>query len=287
MADSFSALIRKAYSSAEQVSAAAGEMARASSEIARASQEEADAASNMAASVEEMTVGINHINESANEAGAVASESREQSSQGAIQAGDAVAESRRAAESVNKAATAIEELGHQSDAISRIVSVIREVAEQTNLLALNAAIEAARAGEQGRGFAVVADEVRKLAERTANSTQEIAAMIDLIQRGTRSAVDTMEASVGLVEQSVALNDRTGAVMQEIHSGSERVRHAVNEIVQSLGEQSSAADDLAKRVELVAQMAEETSASVTDSAETAGRLESLAQGLLAEISRFRL
>jgi methyl-accepting chemotaxis protein len=287
MADSFSALIRKAYSSAEQVSAVAGEMARASSEIARASQEEADAASSMAASVEEMTVGINHIHESANEAGVVASESREQSSQGAHQAGEAVAESRRAAESVNQAAAAIGELGHQSDAIFRVVSVIREVAEQTNLLALNAAIEAARAGEQGRGFAVVADEVRKLAERTANSTQEIAAMIDLIQRGTRSAVETMESSVGLVGQSVALNDRTGGVMQEIYSGSERVRHAVSEIVQSLGEQSSAADELARRVELVAQMAEETSASVTDSAETAGRLESLAQGLLAEISRFRL
>ncbi|WP_417069262.1 methyl-accepting chemotaxis protein [Niveibacterium terrae] len=287
MADSFSGLIRKANSSAEQVSAAAVEMARASSEIARASQEEADAASSMAASVEEMTVGINHISESAAEAGVVASESREQSSQGAHQAEEAVAESRRAAASVNQASSAIEELGRQSDAISRIVSVIREVAEQTNLLALNAAIEAARAGEQGRGFAVVADEVRKLAERTANSTQEISAMIDQIQRGTHSAVETMESSVGLVEQSVVLIDRTGGVMQEINSGSERVRHAVHEIVGSLGEQSGAADELAKRVELVAQMAEQTSAAVSDSAETAARLETLAQGLQTEIARFRL
>ncbi|GAA5173845.1 HAMP domain-containing methyl-accepting chemotaxis protein [Niveibacterium umoris] len=287
MADSFASLIRKTRESADRVTQASQEMARSSSEISVASQQEADAASSMAASVEQMTVGITHISTSAEEAGSVATEAGHLSKEGEAVVVRLVSEVRGVADAVNQASAVVEELGRHSDEISKIVGVIKEVADQTNLLALNAAIEAARAGEQGRGFAVVADEVRKLAERTAKSTQEITAMIEIIQRGTRSAVDSMKTGVERVEQGVGLTEEAGASMQAIQRGSEKVTDAVTDISSALREQSAAATELAQRVEQIAQMAEETSASVADNAGTARHLEQLAEGLQDEMRHFKL
>ncbi|WP_374512513.1 methyl-accepting chemotaxis protein [Niveibacterium sp.] len=287
MADAFSALIRKTREGADRVTQASQEMARSASEISVASQQEADAASSMAASVEQMTVGITHISSSADDAGNVATEAGRLSNEGAAVVTRVVSEVRGVADAVAHAAEVVEELGRHSDEISKIVGVIKEVADQTNLLALNAAIEAARAGEQGRGFAVVADEVRKLAERTAKSTQEITTMIDAIQRGTRSAVESMKTGVERVEQGVGLTEEAGVSMQAIHRGAGQVTQAVTDISMALREQSSAATELAQRVEQIAQMAEETSASVADNAGTARHLEALAEELQAEIRHFKL
>ncbi|WP_374403337.1 methyl-accepting chemotaxis protein [Niveibacterium sp.] len=287
MADAFAALIRKTREGADRVTQASQEMARSASEISVASQQEADAASSMAASVEQMTVGITHISSSADDAGNVATEAGRLSNEGAAVVTRVVSEVRGVADAVAHAAEVVEELGRHSDEISKIVGVIKEVADQTNLLALNAAIEAARAGEQGRGFAVVADEVRKLAERTAKSTQEITTMIDAIQRGTRSAVESMKTGVERVEQGVGLTEEAGVSMQAIHRGAGQVTQAVTDISMALREQSSAATELAQRVEQIAQMAEETSASVADNAGTARHLEVLAEELQAEIRHFKL
>jgi len=287
MADAFAALIRKTREGADRVTQASQEMARSASEISVASQQEADAASSMAASVEQMTVGITHISSSADDAGNVATEAGRLSDEGAAVVTRVVSEVRGVADAVAQAAEVVEELGRHSDEISKIVGVIKEVADQTNLLALNAAIEAARAGEQGRGFAVVADEVRKLAERTAKSTQEITTMIEAIQRGTRSAVDSMKTGVERVEQGVGLTEEAGVSMQAIHRGAGQVTQAVTDISMALREQSSAATELAQRVEQIAQMAEETSASVADNAGTARHLEALAEELQAEIRHFKL
>jgi len=119
------------------------------------------------------------------------------------------------AESVRETAGKVEELGKRSDQIGRIVGVINDIADQTNLLALNAAIEAARAGEQGRGFAVVADEVRKLAERTTMSTKEIATMIEAVQGDTRLAVEAMEQGTRQVAKGVATTQKAGEALKEI------------------------------------------------------------------------
>ena len=174
-----------------------------------------------------------------------------------------------------------------SSEISMIVGVIREIADQTNLLALNAAIEAARAGESGRGFAVVADEVRKLAERTSNSTSEIAAMIERLQAATRRAADDMDGGVARVSRGLTLADEAGHTIDHLQEGSRLVLGSVEGITLGLGEQSSAARDIAQRVEQVASASESNAASAARITRAAGELEQLARTLETLSTRFRI
>ena len=279
-------MIASIVSNAEQVASAADQLLRASEEVADRAAQQSDAASSMAASVEEMAVSIDQVKENATEAHNISEESDAISQQGASVIHNAANEMRKISEAVQASSQIVEELGRQSDQITSIVNTIKEIADQTNLLALNAAIEAARAGEQGRGFAVVADEVRKLAERTGLSTTEITDMVAKIQSGTRNAVSSMQAGVEQVGSGVELANRAGDSINLIRDGAQRVTEVVNGISESIAEQSMASNEIAQKLETIAQMSEESAVAVRHTADAARHLKNLSAALHQTVAQFR-
>jgi methyl-accepting chemotaxis protein len=278
---------RQLHDGIENVAESSHCLSNSSQKVADGSTSQSEAASAMAATVEQITVSIAHVSEGAIEALRISRNSGELSEQGGEIIHRAAEEIRKIADTVRQTSTSIENLGEQSTKISSIVKVINEIANQTNLLALNAAIEAARAGEQGRGFAVVADEVRKLAERTSKSTQEVTQMIETIQNSSRIAVDGMAAMVGQVDGGVALAQQAGEAINQIKTGSSQVLSTVSDISTALAEQSKASNDIAAHIEKVAQMTEENSASAEQSAGAASDLAKLADDMRTTVNRFKV
>ncbi len=286
MIQSFQEIIQQVITNSRGVMQAAGKLSESSHHVAVSSQNQSEATASMAAAVEEVTTSIDHVAESSQETNNIARKAGELSAEGSEVVLGAAAEMSKIADSVNQSSQFIQELGEHSNQISAIVNVIKEIADQTNLLALNAAIEAARAGEQGRGFAVVADEVRKLAERTARSTEEITAMIGSIQSGTHHAVASMQEGSARVTEGVAMANRAGESMTQIRDGANQVISAVSDISSALREQSTASNQVAQNVERIARMTEENSVAANEIAGEAQQLESLAGALESAVSRFK-
>ncbi|MBS1227362.1 MAG: methyl-accepting chemotaxis protein [Proteobacteria bacterium] len=272
---------------AASVATAAHAMATTANQVATASNQQSEAASNMAATVEQMTVSINHVADRAQEANRLSSESGQLAVSGEAVIGQTAGDIHDIAATVDQAAGLIHGLEQHSQQIANVVQVIKDVADQTNLLALNAAIEAARAGEQGRGFAVVADEVRKLAERTSASTQEIATTIDTMRSGAANAVTSMHGVVTQVAQGVERAQQANESIKQIGQSSRNAVGMVEEIAEAIREQSSATDNIATQVERIAQMSEESSAAVGNSAESAQQLDRLATDMQHIVAAYRL
>ena len=279
-------MISSIIGNAERVSTAADQLLHASEEVADRARQQSDAASSMAASVEEMAVSIDQVKENAGEAHGISQEAGAISEEGAAVIHNAATEMRKISDAVQSSSAIVEDLGKQSDQITSIVNTIKEIADQTNLLALNAAIEAARAGEQGRGFAVVADEVRKLAERTSLSTTEIGGMVSKIQNGTRSAVSSMQAGVSQVSNGVQLANQAAESINRIRDGAARVTVVVNGISDSIAEQSAAGNQIAHQLETIAQMSEESAIAVRHTADAARTLHTLSASLHETVARFK-
>lgn len=279
--------IAQSSQAADQVTEAARSLAVSATQVSQSSAQQSEAASSMAAAVEQVTVSISHVAESAASARSLSEETGSLSTEGKNLVQDTISEINKIADSVALSSDVIHTLGEQSDKISSIVKVIKEIADQTNLLALNAAIEAARAGEQGRGFAVVADEVRKLAERTALSTKEIANMIDAVQHGTQSAVQRMEEARSQVGSGVQMAAKTGDSMARVQLATHQVVDVVEDISTALREQSSASTQIAQNVEKIAQMTEENSASISAVSQSADQLERLAVVLKSSVGHFKV
>ena len=280
-------MIEKVIIATVQLVTSAERLAVSSQQVMGATNRQSDAAAAVAATVEQMTVSIGHISDNATDVRNSAVESKRKAQEGAKFAQGTVVEMTRIVENVEQSSLFMRTLDDQSHKIAGIVGVIEEIANQTNLLALNAAIEAARAGEQGRGFAVVADEVRKLAERTKRSTEDIAAMITSVRSGTRQAVDSMAHGAVIVNDGMALVGNTGESMTQIHDGTNEVLNAIDAITTSLREQSTASNDIARSVEGIAQMVETNSAAINEVAASAEQLRALSCGLKASADRFHL
>ncbi|WP_332673366.1 methyl-accepting chemotaxis protein [Aromatoleum sp.] len=287
MRDALSATVTKIRAGADELHGAADLLSAASTQVAASSAEQSNAAAGVAAAIEQMTVSIEQVSASAADAESISRQAGSLSDQGSDVIHGAVAEMANIAQTVARSAHVIGELEQKSGEISAIINVIQEIADQTNLLALNAAIEAARAGEQGRGFAVVADEVRKLAERTSQSTREIAAMIDTIQNGTRSAVGSMETGVRQANQGVTLANQAGEAITSIKGGAAGVVHAVREISLALKEQSAASNEVAMNVARINEMSEENSEATRQTAAAAQSVAVLAGALQRAVGHFEV
>jgi len=287
MVQSFQQIIHQMIDSVHELQQSSQHLQEASRNVSESSSRQSEAAMSMSAATEEMQTSISQVAQNSRDTFGIAQQSGTLSDKGREIVGTAAAEMGRIAESVESAAASINQLGAESKQISEIVNVIKEIADQTNLLALNAAIEAARAGEQGRGFAVVADEVRKLAERTSKSTLEISNMIGKIQSETGGAVAGMQEGTERVKSGVQMTQDAGESMSLIRDGSAQVIRSVNEITLALDEQSRASSLLAQGVEQIVQMADANSVQVEDIVKTSQALARLADALQGKIEQFRV
>lgn len=279
--------LRTVAQMAVQVSQSAEDMSKASRLVASSSETQSTSATDMAANVEQLTVSINHVGDRATHTRERVADAGRRATDGEDIVIKTVGDIDAIALSVSSSAELINRLEAQSLDISSVVNVIKEVAEQTNLLALNAAIEAARAGEQGRGFAVVADEVRKLAERTGKSTHEITTTIGAMREGAQAASSSMLSAVEQVNASVT---RAGGACEMIRRIGESSREAVgmvNEITDAIHEQSASSTSVAQSVERIAQMAEQTTATAHESASTAQQLNTLALEMRLITDQYKL
>jgi methyl-accepting chemotaxis protein len=287
MQDSLRRMAAELQANAESVAAAAEQLATASNQVSASTEAQSEAAAMMASAIEQMSASVSHVSLNANDAHAVTTEVGSLSADGSQVIQGTVVEMQDIATTVNGAAKTIFEMGEHAERITGVVQVITEIADQTNLLALNAAIEAARAGEAGRGFAVVADEVRKLAERTTVATGEIGAMIGNIHEISRNAVSAMEVAGQKVDSGVNLAQRADEAMARITESAARVEQAVSDMASALQEQNSTTTQMVASVEKIAQMSEENRAAAGEAASTALSLEGLAEAGRNSANRFRL
>lgn len=266
---------------------ASNEISSSTEEMAAGAQEQSQQATEIASSVEQMTQTILETTRNANSAANSAKEAGSIANEGGKVVEETISGMNKIAEVVRKSAKTVKDLGKGSDQIGEIVQVIDDIADQTNLLALNAAIEAARAGEQGRGFAVVADEVRKLAERTTKATKEIADMIKKIQKDTGEAVLSMNEGTEEVENGIQLADKAGKSLKDIISGSDKVVDIASQVAAASEEQSAASEQISKNIESIANVTNQSAAGIQQVARASEDLNRLTVGLRKLISKFKI
>ncbi len=280
-------IVKNVSEAVQATASASNQISSSSEEMAAGAQEQSSQTSEVASAVEQMTKTILETSKNSN----VAADNARRAGEIAIEGGKAVQDTilgmNNIANVVLKSAATVQELGKGSEQIGEIVQVIDDIADQTNLLALNAAIEAARAGEQGRGFAVVADEVRKLAERTTKATKEIAGMIRKIQNDTKEAVNSMNEGTKEVEEGKNLAERAGASLQQIIDSSRKNLDVVTQVAAASEEQSSAAEQISRNIEGISSVTQQSAAGTQQIARAAEDLNRLTGNLQELISRFKL
>jgi len=280
-------IVRQVHSSADQVSSAATQLSASADTVAQGSRRQSEAAGAAAQAVQDGSATITSVADTADNVQRLSQASMESSARGNASLMKMLAELERAGASVRQIASTVGEFMDSAATITAITRQVKEIAEQTNLLALNAAIEAARAGEQGRGFAVVADEVRRLAEKSARSAGEIDAVTSTLSdksKAVETAIDdgrqSIDSSQGLMQGVVSILSNASEAVLEASEGAERIAGMVKQ-------QAAASADASRAVAGIAQMAEENSAAIQQTAAAAQHMEDLAHSLQFSVSRFRL
>ncbi len=279
-------MIQAVRNAADAAATASTQISASAEQLAGSANEQSSQAHEVAAAVEEMVRTIVENSSMATRAAEIAAEAGQEAREGGGVVHDTVERIRSIADRFQRSTETIERLGERSKQIGQIVGVINEIADQTNLLALNAAIEAARAGEQGRGFAVVADEVRKLAERTTGATKEIASMITTIQAESEEAIRSMHTGAGEVEHGIRLADAAGQALERIVVSSGRSVDTVQQIAAASEEQSATSEQIARSVEAISNVSHESAQGVSQVAQGAESLSLLTEELHTLVGRFK-
>ena len=283
--DGFANIIRRVLANADTVSSTAAQLSASSLQISQGSQVQSEAAASTAAAVEQITVSISSVAANTEDVRKLSERSLKQTQQGNQDVTAMIGEIGRVQEAVNQIAGSVKEFVDSTRVIAGMTQQVKEIADQTNLLALNAAIEAARAGEQGRGFAVVADEVRKLAEKSAKSASEIDQVTNSLNQKSSHVEAVVQAGLRSLQATQEQVERVSAVLTEAGEAVLQSSHGVKDISASVGEQSLASTEIARNVEKIAQMSEENHAAVESNTRDVVRLEQLAKALHGAVSRF--
>ncbi|NWF90407.1 MAG: methyl-accepting chemotaxis protein [Ignavibacteriaceae bacterium] len=280
-------MIVKVTEAVEATASAANEISSSAEQMAAGAQQQSSQASEVAAAVDQMTKTIFETSKNTSLAAEASKSAGKVAKDGGKVVEETISGMNTIANVVRTSAHTVQALGKSSEQIGEIVQVINDIADQTNLLALNAAIEAARAGEQGRGFAVVADEVRKLAERTTKATKEIASMINQIQKDTNEAVDSMEKGTEEVENGKLLAQKAGDTLREIISGADKVVDIVSQVAAASEEQSATTEQISKNIESISNVTQESASGIQQIAHATEDLNKLTTNLQELVSRFTI
>ena len=271
----------------QATSSASAQISSSTEEMAAGAQEQSSQTFEIASAIEQMTKTIMENSKNSNLAAEDSKRSSIIAEEGKIIVQETIGGITRIAEVVNNSVTIVQKLGDSSDEIGRIIGVIDDIADQTNLLALNAAIEAARAGEQGRGFAVVADEVRKLAERTSKATKEIAGMINNIQEDTNGAVESINKGSEEVEKGKVLAEKSGESLEKIAQSTNKVVEVITMVAGSSEEQANAAEQIGRNIEGISSVTQQSAAGTQQVAQATENLNRLMAKLNDLIFQFKL
>ena len=287
MAENLQITMEQIVQCSTQVASAAAQLYSTSEQMATGAEEVAAQTGTVANAGEEMAMTSTEISNNCSTAAQGARQASDRAVAGASVVEATVTVMNRIAEQVRATAQTVEGLGARGDQIGEIIGTIEDIADQTNLLALNAAIEAARAGEQGRGFAVVADEVRALAERTTRATREIGEMIKAIQNETRSAVAAMEKGVKEVETGTGEASRSGEALQDILEQINNVVSQVNQIAVAAEQQTAITGEISSNIHQITEVVAGTANGAQESATAASQLASLASTMQQLVDQFKL